>query len=106
MGELQSLTRDGRYAWEAMGIECRDAEGRTLARLGVSRLADDYALPPGTSQATLWIGPALGGADWWKRWDCQPADADPPEIALAIRPVPRQGPRPTDCDCAVPTPRP
>jgi len=105
-GDMQSLQRDGLFLWEAVAIDCRDAEGRTLARLPVTRLEGQYALPAGAAQLTLWIGPELGGADWWKRWDCQLVDAAQPEIALVVRPVPSHKPEPTDCNCTVPTPGP
>jgi hypothetical protein len=86
-GDPQGLQRDGQYVWDAVGVECLDAAGKVLARLSVKALEDDYRVPVGTRRVTLWIGRELGGADWWKAWDCQPVDASQPAMILVVQPL-------------------
>lgn len=99
-GELSALEVDGQILWSVVSVQCWGADGQELGRVSLTEIDAEYWLPAGTARVQLWIGPELGGADWWSKWDTLPTDAAPPEITLVITRVKREAPAPT-----LPTPR-
>jgi len=99
-GELAALQVAGEVRWDAVRLECLDATERVLERLALGATSAEVRLPQGTAWVRLWIGEALGGADWWQRWDSATAAATEGTIALAISPVNRL---PTDTPVPTPT---
>lgn len=83
-GDLAALQKDGQYGWPAIAVECLNAGGQRLGQVGLNRVDGRYELPAGTAQVRLWIGDALEGPKWWKRWDCQPTNAGGEMVTLKI----------------------
>ena len=102
-GELNALKRDGEIGWSAVRLQCWNATGEELGRVGLMGLDGTYLLPAGTVRVQLWVGSELGGTDWWRDWDSRPADATSPEITLVIARVKREAPSPMPPPTLVPT---
>ena len=81
-GELDGLKLEGQFVWDAIKLECVDTDDNTIGEVDLISTKGTYTLPPGTVKVKLWIGQALG--DWWKEWDCQPADTAQNPIILQV----------------------
>jgi tetratricopeptide (TPR) repeat protein len=104
--DLSALQRDGRTDWNEVVVECVDADEKVLARVGLTGVETALVWPTGCTALRLWIGPGLGGAQWWERWRCtsQPAA---PLVELCIEPVTLAQPSATRSPTAfVPPPSP
>ena len=103
-GELEALKPDGQITWPAVQLQCWNASGQGVGRVGLTQLDGMYRLPDETARVQLWIGSELGGADWWQNWDSLPADATSPEIILVIASLKREVSPPTAVPPPVPRP--
>lgn len=83
-GNCSALQIDGEFIWSAVNLECTLSDG---SKIRIPFAGDGhYAIPP-NSIVQLWIGPGLGGSNWWSQWDCQERVVTNGEVTLRIVPV-------------------
>jgi len=81
---LDSLKMDAEFLWDAIMLEYSTADGKT--KIPLEGLDTEIQIPMGT-EVGLWIGPELGGLEWWSRWDCPVVEVTGPEVTLTITKV-------------------